>query len=113
MFPEMIPDEIWFKDDAVRERRKVASNNRRDVVDEEGLRGDAGDMMEKRKAKRFEELVQKLDLGSLLDIPKIGLSNGQTRRARILRALLADPRVLLLDEPLSESSVAISVLGRG
>jgi energy-coupling factor transporter ATP-binding protein EcfA2 len=51
--------------------------------------------------KLFEHLVQKMGLADLLDLPRIALSNGQTRRARILKALLTKPRLLLLDEPLS------------
>ncbi|KAJ6458423.1 P-loop containing nucleoside triphosphate hydrolase protein [Mycena vitilis] len=49
----------------------------------------------------FEYLIQKMGLAELLDLPRIALSNGQTRRARILKALLAKPRLLLLDEPLT------------
>ncbi|EPQ55255.1 P-loop containing nucleoside triphosphate hydrolase protein, partial [Gloeophyllum trabeum ATCC 11539] len=49
----------------------------------------------------FDELVRKLDLGGLLDLPLIALSNGQTRKARILKALLARPELMLLDEPLT------------
>ncbi|KAJ7153497.1 P-loop containing nucleoside triphosphate hydrolase protein [Mycena crocata] len=49
----------------------------------------------------FEYLVEKMGLAQLLDLPRIALSNGQTRRARILKALLAKPRLLLLDEPLT------------
>ncbi|KAJ6493285.1 P-loop containing nucleoside triphosphate hydrolase protein [Mycena sanguinolenta] len=49
----------------------------------------------------FENLVERMGLGSLLDLPRIALSNGQTRRARILKALLGKPRLLLLDEPLT------------
>ncbi|KAJ7648236.1 P-loop containing nucleoside triphosphate hydrolase protein [Mycena polygramma] len=51
--------------------------------------------------KLFDYLVQKMGLADLLDLPRIALSNGQTRRARILKALLAKPRLLLLDEPLT------------
>ncbi|KAJ7648180.1 P-loop containing nucleoside triphosphate hydrolase protein [Mycena polygramma] len=51
--------------------------------------------------KLFDYLVQKMGLNDLLDLPRIALSNGQTRRARILKALLAKPRLLLLDEPLT------------
>ena len=48
------------------------------------------------------ELLGQLELREFLDLPLVALSNGQTRRARILRALLRKPRVLLLDEPLSK-----------
>ncbi|KAJ7089806.1 P-loop containing nucleoside triphosphate hydrolase protein [Mycena belliarum] len=56
--------------------------------------------------KLFADLVQKMGLTTLLDLPRIALSNGQTRRARILKALLAKPRLLLLDEPLTGLDVA-------
>lgn len=42
-----------------------------------------------------------LKLDHLLEIPLIALSNGQTRRARIARALLTRPEVLVLEEPFS------------
>ncbi|KAF7362682.1 p-loop containing nucleoside triphosphate hydrolase protein [Mycena venus] len=51
--------------------------------------------------KLFDYLVEKMGLENLLDLPRIALSNGQTRRARILKALLGKPRLLLLDEPLT------------
>ena len=53
----------------------------------------------------FDELSAKLDLLSLLDLPLVALSNGQTRRARIAKATLAQPELLLLDEPLSLSAI--------
>lgn len=49
----------------------------------------------------FEELTDKLGLRQFLDLPTIALSNGQTRKARILKALLEQPELLILDEPLS------------
>jgi len=53
------------------------------------------------RARRFEDLTERLGLKHLLDLPLVALSNGQTRRARIVKALLERPDILLLDEPLS------------
>ncbi|EAS28593.2 ABC transporter [Coccidioides immitis RS] len=44
-------------------------------------------------------VIHDLKLDALLDMPVANLSNGQTRRARIAKALLDGPEVLLLDEP--------------
>ena len=57
-----------------------------------------------RRHAWFEFLSGRLRLTNLLDLPMVALSNGQTRRARIAKAFLEDPRLLLLDEPLSEYS---------
>jgi len=54
-----------------------------------------------KRAQRFENLTEKLGLKQLLDLPLVALSNGQTRRARVVKALLEHPEILLLDEPLS------------
>ncbi|KAG8710852.1 hypothetical protein FRC11_004047 [Ceratobasidium sp. 423] len=50
-----------------------------------------------------EALAETLDLKRLLDLPLVALSNGQTRRARILQALMRNPapEVLVLTEPLT------------
>ena len=49
--------------------------------------------------ERIEDLAERLSLVDKLDLPTVALSNGQTRRARILRQLLKMPTLLLLDEP--------------
>ncbi|KAI5242986.1 P-loop containing nucleoside triphosphate hydrolase protein [Aureobasidium subglaciale] len=45
------------------------------------------------------KIVKSLDLEPLLQLPVGNLSNGQTRRARIAKALLAKPELLLLNAP--------------
>lgn len=47
----------------------------------------------------LERVVKDLNLEQLVDMPVANLSNGQTRRARIAKALLGKPSLLLLDEP--------------
>ena len=51
---------------------------------------------------QLDVLAERLDLKKLLDLPFIVLSNGQTRRARVAKALMSKPELLLLDEPLSK-----------
>jgi ABC transporter len=52
----------------------------------------------------FQRIANDLNLEKLLDLPVSNLSNGQTRRAKIAKALLESPEVLLLDSPFSESN---------
>ncbi|RAL02255.1 putative ABC transporter [Aspergillus ibericus CBS 121593] len=45
------------------------------------------------------QIITELRLEELLDMPVANLSNGQTRRTRIAKALLRKPELLLLDDP--------------
>ena len=49
----------------------------------------------------FATIVELLGLGTLLERRPHGLSGGERQRVAIGRALLSDPRALLLDEPLT------------
>lgn len=52
-------------------------------------------------ADRVDELIDMLELGLLADRPADRLSTGERARVLLARALAPQPRVLLLDEPLS------------
>jgi molybdate transport system ATP-binding protein len=49
----------------------------------------------------FDQIVALLDIGNLLDRGPRDLSGGEKKRVAIGRALLASPRLLLMDEPLA------------
>ncbi|TRM59938.1 P-loop containing nucleoside triphosphate hydrolase protein [Schizophyllum amplum] len=81
MFPETIPREKFdFEDDTAVEPPPAITPE---------------------KTALFDRLIDALGLRDLLDLPRVALSNGQTRRARIISALLKQPELLLLDEPLT------------
>ncbi|HEV2701225.1 MAG TPA: molybdenum ABC transporter ATP-binding protein [Steroidobacteraceae bacterium] len=55
---------------------------------------------------KFDDVVELLGLAPLLARRPAGLSGGERQRVAIGRALLAQPRLLLLDEPLASIDVA-------
>ena len=51
--------------------------------------------------RSVEEVLHKVSLGDLADRPSTALSGGQQQRLAFARAIVSRPKVLLLDEPLS------------
>ncbi len=64
-------------------------------------------------AARAAEALQWVRLGGLADRAPSSLSGGQLQRVALARALVASPKVLLLDEPLSNLDAALREELRG
>jgi branched-chain amino acid transport system ATP-binding protein len=82
-------------------RMTVYENVRNAVVSKEGLRFNHVMRLNRigRLAKETEELVARLGLTSIRDVPAAELSYGQQRALEVGMTLATDPKLILLDEP--------------
>ena len=72
-----------------------------DVLDNVSFGPRARGLPRREARARAERLIEQLDLGPLQHRRPAELSGGEAQRVALARALAVEPRVLLLDEPLS------------
>ncbi|MEO9169708.1 MAG: ABC transporter ATP-binding protein [Candidatus Baltobacteraceae bacterium] len=69
-------------------------------------------LRDRKQGRRVEELARLLDIAQHLDRMPATLSGGERQRVSIVRSLLSDPAVLLLDEPLAHLDPELRALVR-
>ena len=78
-----------------------------------GVLGGAGHWTDAVARQRIEALSQALDMGEILDRQTEGFSQGQRTKTAIARALVHDPRNVILDEPTNGLDVMTTRALRG
>ncbi len=102
-----------FQTLTVRENLLVAAENRHRIGLLQALRSRTA----RGVGARVDRVCDELGLGRVADVPAGGLPTGTQRLVELARALVADPLVLLLDEPVSgldrRQASAVATLLRG
>jgi multiple sugar transport system ATP-binding protein len=82
------------------------------VADNIGFHLKVKKMKKKDRRRRVEEAARILDLDDLLDRKPANLSGGQRQRVAMGRAIVREPQVFLMDEPLSNLDAKLRVQTR-
>jgi len=107
--------ELCFGDETWQRGRRALAVERRDIgfvfqhaalLPHRNVRGNLDYALRRvptarRHGPTFDEIIERVGIGHLLDRPVINLSGGERQRVAIARALLSRPRLLMMDEPLS------------
>ena len=90
--PEKRPTSMIFQNYALFPHMNVRQNVRFGLEVKNMLRAEAD--------KKVDQILEKLGLGAIADMPTARLSGGQRQRIALARSLVVEPDILLLDEPL-------------